>query len=190
MSEKAQISWISLVLGIGLDPADLLTERKEQVLKALMDAAGAPPKVSTRAIVTQMLHFQELMGKDARLAEAAFRAITTLSFVAPAVYVNTFLEQIRGDLDPSALDFVGLEERGIWATPPDQLFVDGESSPLFFFDTNSSDSQCCQRRRTLSRTRIGKTMRPRSGSKKSENLSPKRRPLSQESNYRKQIKLP
>jgi hypothetical protein len=46
------------------------------------------------------------------------------------VYVNTFLEQIRGYLDPSALDFVGLEERGIWATPPDQLFVDGESRAL------------------------------------------------------------
>lgn len=57
MTEKAQISWISLVQGIGLDPADLLTERKEQVLKVLMDAAGAPPKVSKSALVTQMLPF-------------------------------------------------------------------------------------------------------------------------------------
>jgi hypothetical protein len=64
MTEKAQISWISLVQGIGLDPADLLTERKEQVLKVLMDAAGAPPKVSMSALFTQMLRMLPFPGAD------------------------------------------------------------------------------------------------------------------------------
>ena len=63
--------------------------------------------------------------QDARFAEAAYRAITTLTFIHPAVYVNAFLEKIRSDLDPYALDFIGMEERGIWATPSDQAFVDG-----------------------------------------------------------------
>jgi hypothetical protein len=47
------------------------------------------------------------------------------------------MKQLRSDLDRSALDFIGLEERGIWQTPPDQPFVDGQ---LFLFSlSNLSD---------------------------------------------------
>ena len=57
-----------------------------------------------------------------------------MTFIHPAVYVPAFIERVRDDLDASALDFIGLEERGIWATPPDQAFVDGKrhcSCPMF-----------------------------------------------------------
>jgi hypothetical protein len=59
------------------------------------------------------------------MAQAAYRAVTTLAFICPALYVPTFMEQIKADLEPKQLDFVGLEERGIWITPADQTYVDG-----------------------------------------------------------------
>lgn len=59
------------------------------------------------------------------LAEAAYHAVTTLAFICPSVYVEAFVHQLKEDLNPSSLAFIGLEERGIWATPEDQAFVDG-----------------------------------------------------------------
>ena len=47
-----------------------------------------------------------------------------MTFICPAIYVDVLVEQIRDDLNPTALDFIDLEERGIWATPPNQTFVD------------------------------------------------------------------
>ncbi|WVR05268.1 hypothetical protein IAU60_002280 [Kwoniella sp. DSM 27419] len=105
LGPETQNSWVSLVQSLGLDPATVARDEKDRILDLLWKAAGTPPD-------------------DIRLAEAAYRAITTLAFIAPDVYVQAVLEKIRTDLDPSSLDFVGLEERGIWATPADQLFVD------------------------------------------------------------------
>jgi hypothetical protein len=47
-----------------------------------------------------------------------------LTFIHPAVYVPAFVTQVQDDLNPSNLDFIGLEERGIWVTPSDQPYVD------------------------------------------------------------------
>lgn len=60
-----------------------------------------------------------------RLAEAAYHAATTLAFICPSVYVDAFVHQLKEDLNPASLTFIGLEERGIWATPEGQAFVDG-----------------------------------------------------------------
>ncbi|WWD15877.1 hypothetical protein CI109_100301 [Kwoniella shandongensis] len=105
ISPDAQTSWIGLVQSLGLDPATVARDQKARILKLILAAAGTPPE-------------------DPRLAEAAFHAVTTLSFIAPDVYVDAFLQQLRSDLDPTTLDFIGLEERGIWSTPPDQPYVD------------------------------------------------------------------
>ena len=108
INEDAQVSWIALVQSLGLDPATVAVDKRTKILESLWDAASAPPT-------------------DPRLAEAAYRAITTLAFVQPEIYVQAVLEKLQDDLDPASLDFIGLEERGIWASPPDQLFVDGTS---------------------------------------------------------------
>lgn len=108
INEDAQVSWIGLVQSMGLDPATVAVDKRVSILERLWEAASAPPK-------------------DTRLAEAAYRAITTLAFVQPEIYVPAVLEKLKADLDPASLDFIGLEERGIWATPSDQLFVDGTS---------------------------------------------------------------
>ncbi|WWC61174.1 uncharacterized protein I303_103754 [Kwoniella dejecticola CBS 10117] len=102
---EAQTSWIGLTQSLGLDPAAVARDEQERILKNLMDAAGTPPE-------------------DPRLAEAAYHAITTLAFISPSIYVPAVLDRLRSDLDPANLEFIGLEERGIWATPSDQMFAD------------------------------------------------------------------
>ena len=108
LMEGAQTSWINLVVNAGLDASALVVERRERVLMRLWDAAGAPPE-------------------HPRMAQAAYRAMTTLAFVCPTIYVPALMEQIKTDLDPASLDFIGLEERGVWITPADQTYVDGMS---------------------------------------------------------------
>ena len=106
IGENAQASWIVLVQSLGLDPATVAFDKRELILERLWSAASTPPS-------------------DARMAEGAYRAITTLAFVQPEIYVNAVLEKLKSDLDPASLEFIGLEERGIWVTPSDQLYVDG-----------------------------------------------------------------
>ncbi|CAK9780191.1 putative regulation of translational elongation-related protein [Cutaneotrichosporon oleaginosum] len=105
IGEGSTVSWISLVQSLGLDPATLVQLKHANILTQLWEAASAPPK-------------------DSRFAEAAYRAIATLAFIDPVEFVADVLEKAREDLDPHNLDFIGLEERGIWATPSDKLFVD------------------------------------------------------------------
>lgn len=107
IGEDAQVSWIALVQSLSLDPAAVALDKREVILERLWQAASTPPS-------------------DDRSAEAAYRAITTLAFVQPEIYVNAVLEKLKADLDPATLDFIGLEERGIWATASDHLFVDGK----------------------------------------------------------------
>jgi len=45
IGEDAQVSWISLIQNLGLDPATIAFEQEEKVLKALWTAASAPPEV-------------------------------------------------------------------------------------------------------------------------------------------------
>ncbi|KAL1405501.1 translational activator of GCN4 [Vanrija albida] len=105
IGEDSQVSWISLVQTLNLDPLEVVSMQRQHILDLLWDAASAPPK-------------------DSRFAEAAYRAIATLSFIDPEEFVRDVLTQLKADLDPAALDFIGIEERGIWQTPADQIFVD------------------------------------------------------------------
>ena len=109
---EAQVSWVSLVQSLKLDPAAVAFDLQEKIFKRLWDAAAAPPA-------------------DSRLAEAAFRAITTLCLVCPDIYIEAILAQLGDDLDPRHLGFIGAEERGIWGTPEGELYVDGEYCGTF-----------------------------------------------------------
>lgn len=62
--------------------------------------------------------------------DAGFRAVTTLTFVAPALVLPPLMAQLSRDLDPTELQSIGLHEYSIWKTPEGTLFVDGE---LFIF---------------------------------------------------------
>lgn len=105
IGEESSVSWITFVQHLGLDPARLVQIHHQVILEKLWESASAPPK-------------------DSRFAEAAYRAIATLAFLDPVEFVADVLAKAKSDLDPAALEFIGLEERGIWATPADQLYVD------------------------------------------------------------------
>ena len=62
--------------------------------------------------------------------DAGFRAVTTLTFVAPDLVLPPLMAQLSRDLDPTELQSIGLHEYSIWKTPEGTLFVDGE---LFIF---------------------------------------------------------
>lgn len=167
IGEDAQVSWIVLVQSLGLDPATVAFDKRELILERLWSAASTPPA-------------------DARLAEAAYRAITTLAFIQPEIYVNAVLEKLKSDLDPASLDFIGLEERGIWVTPSDQLFVDGKPNHPFF--GGLADIQFLRPKRKRTKTKTEKTMPQRNGNKKCEIRSLRRRLANQTPSYQGQIK--
>ncbi|KAL7422316.1 translational activator of GCN4 [Cryptotrichosporon argae] len=103
--EGATATWITLVQALGLDPAAVASNKREKILATVWAAAGTP-------------------AEDERMAQAAYRTIATLAFIDPAIYVDAVWQQIKADLDPVELESIGLEERGIWVTPVDQMFVD------------------------------------------------------------------
>jgi hypothetical protein len=59
-------------------------------------------------------------------AEASYRAIGTLAFIAPHVVLPRVMEQLRVDIDAGALNALTEEEFGIWDTPEGTTYVDGE----------------------------------------------------------------
>lgn len=58
--------------------------------------------------------------------EASYRAVTTLSFVAPETAILHVVEQLRRDIDAQALGSLTDEDLAIWATPEGTTYVDGE----------------------------------------------------------------
>jgi hypothetical protein len=105
MGDESQVSWITLVQHLGLDPTNVVSVKREAILESIWEAAAAPPE-------------------DNRFAEAAYRAIATLAFIDPVEFVGDVLAKAQADLDPATLDFIGIEERGIWSAPADQMYVD------------------------------------------------------------------
>lgn len=64
------------------------------------------------------------VNQSPQFAEAAYRASTTLAFIAPATIVPLLFAQLEDDLSLSHLAFIGPTEYGIWATPEGSTFID------------------------------------------------------------------
>jgi hypothetical protein len=62
-------------------------------------------------------------------AEACYRAIATLAFVAPNTIFPRIIEQLRVDLSSDIHSLTDMEI-GVWNTPEGQTFVDGESQRI------------------------------------------------------------
>ena len=58
-------------------------------------------------------------------AEACYRAITTLAFVAPETVLPRVMEQLQADLGPDINTLTDLDI-GVWNTPEGQTFIDGK----------------------------------------------------------------
>jgi hypothetical protein len=66
-------------------------------------------------------------------AEACYRAITTLAFVAPDTVLPRVMEQLQVDLSSDINALTDLDI-GVWNTPEDQTFIDGVCLTLCSLD--------------------------------------------------------
>ncbi|KAK4055085.1 translational activator of GCN4 [Microbotryomycetes sp. JL201] len=134
-----------ILLALASLPEELSSDEKEELLSRhvvlahhprlemsvwveMLLAAKVLPEMLIEAKSTQLL---DLIRRDASsqpesklFAEAAYRAATTLALISPRAIVPLLFEQLRDDLEPSRLDFIGNLEYGVWATPDGVTFVD------------------------------------------------------------------
>jgi hypothetical protein len=59
------------------------------------------------------------------LTDASYRAVTTLSFVAPESVIPEIVAQVGKDIDAQEVKALTDEEIAIWATPEGVVYVDG-----------------------------------------------------------------
>ena len=57
--------------------------------------------------------------------EAAYRAIATITFVAPEAVVTRVIERLNVDLKADDIEALTEEDFGIWSTPEGTAFIDG-----------------------------------------------------------------
>ncbi|KAF8131842.1 armadillo-type protein [Boletus edulis] len=65
-----------------------------------------------------------MMDSKLGFAEASYRAIGTLAFVAPQVVLPRLMDQLRVDINAKALGALTEEDLGIWETPEGTTYVD------------------------------------------------------------------
>ncbi|KAI0800349.1 ARM repeat-containing protein [Fomes fomentarius] len=103
---NARQVWIELCQKAKVDPHELVTAHADAILQKVFNSIDSNSK--------------SLSG----FAEAGYRAITTLVFVAPEAVLSRVVERIRLNLKPDDVHALTDEDLGIWATPEGQTFVD------------------------------------------------------------------
>lgn len=94
-------TWIELTQHAQVDARTLVNERAKELFE-VTKAGSANPNT----------------------AQAASRALTTLTFVAPSLIVPMALEQVKQDLEPKSLHFIDTVAVGMWRMPEGIAFVD------------------------------------------------------------------
>ncbi|KAI0944136.1 hypothetical protein AcV7_002042 [Taiwanofungus camphoratus] len=104
-------TWIELCQRAHVDPHDLVCQHLDSILQKVLDALNAQSKSYHGA-----------------LQQASYRAVTTLTFVAPEAVLPKFIEQIRADVDPREIESLNDTDLGIWETPEGKTYIDVLSS--------------------------------------------------------------
>ena len=120
--------WIDLLQRNGLSPEALVTDRLAALLEILFVDASTHPSV--RLSLLGQISALTYNKQSDEFAQAAYRAATTLAFVAPKAAVPLLFAQVEDDLSVERLAFIGPTEYGIWATPEGSAFIDGEQLDL------------------------------------------------------------
>ncbi|TIC67402.1 ARM repeat-containing protein [Wallemia mellicola] len=94
-------TWIELTQHAQVDARTLVNERAKELFE-VTKAGSANPNT----------------------AQAASRALTTLTFVAPSLIVPMAVEQVKQDLEPKSLHFIDTVAVGMWRMPEGIAFVD------------------------------------------------------------------
>ncbi|KAG6371752.1 WD40-repeat-containing domain protein [Boletus reticuloceps] len=91
---------------LSADSLEVLNVHVDLAMKNVLEASMMDPKLG--------------------FAEASYRAIGTLAFVAPQVVLLRVMDQLRVDIDAKALGALTEEDLGIWETPEGTTYVDGK----------------------------------------------------------------
>ncbi|TBU31959.1 ARM repeat-containing protein [Dichomitus squalens] len=98
--------WIELCQKARVDPHELVSAHTDAILDKVFSAIDASAK--------------PLPG----FAEAGYRAITTLAFVAPEAVLPKVVEKIGADIKADDVQRLTDEDLGIWGTPEGQTYID------------------------------------------------------------------
>ncbi|KAF8434348.1 armadillo-type protein [Boletus edulis BED1] len=96
--------WIELCQRASTDPFEVLNVHIDLAMKHVLEAS--------------------MMDSKLGFAEASYRAIGTLAFVAPQVVLPRLMDQLRVDINAKALGALTEEDLGIWETPEGTTYVD------------------------------------------------------------------
>ncbi|TIA90061.1 hypothetical protein E3P99_01792 [Wallemia hederae] len=94
-------TWIELAQHAQVDARALVNDRAQELFEVVKSGSASP-----------------------KTAEAASKALTTLTFVAPTLVVPMAVEQVKQDLEPRSLQFIDTLSIGMWRMPDGVAFVD------------------------------------------------------------------
>lgn len=118
-----RVNWIELCLKLGMDPAAIVSEHKDQFFQNITEHTQDDSNPFTSIVY-----------------RAACDAAAELAFIAPDIVNERLTAIIRDSLDPSQLDDIGATEAGIFRTPEGVTFIDVLSqSSNFVPDKNVKD---------------------------------------------------
>ncbi|KAF8911690.1 armadillo-type protein [Gymnopilus junonius] len=101
-------TWIDLCQKASVDPKEVVDEHLHTLLKLILEASVTGPKSG--------------------FADAAYSAVTTLTFISPAAVLARIADQLKEDLSPEVLQSLSDDDLAIWATPEGTTYVDVLSS--------------------------------------------------------------
>ncbi|KAK4052868.1 translational activator of GCN4 [Microbotryomycetes sp. JL221] len=98
-------AWVEMLLNAQVPPERLIESKTTDLFELVQQNASSVPTSKS-------------------FAEAAYRSVTTMALISPRVVVPLVFVQLKDDLDPERLGFIGSTEYGIWGTPEGVTFVD------------------------------------------------------------------
>ncbi|GLB43526.1 putative ARM repeat-containing protein [Lyophyllum shimeji] len=97
-------TWIDLCQRAQTDPRELTIRHLDKLLKLVLGASTVDSKYG--------------------FADASYKAISTLAFVAPDAVLPRIMEQLRVDIHPDIINSLTGTDFGIWLTPEGATYVD------------------------------------------------------------------
>ncbi|TCD64479.1 translational activator of GCN4 [Steccherinum ochraceum] len=107
LSPGSRQTWIEICQAGGVDPNHLILEHLETIISSVLEATDVKSK-----------------SYHSSLAEAAYKAFTTIAFVAPEVTVSRIAEQATADLNAHEINQLSETDINIWRTPEGTAYVD------------------------------------------------------------------
>ncbi|OCH93463.1 ARM repeat-containing protein [Obba rivulosa] len=107
VSGKVRQTWIELCQKTGVDPHGLVYQYLDTLLAKIMEVLDVDGKTP-----------------EGGLANAAYRAVSTLVFVAPECTLPKLLQHLKSDLSAQEVQSLNDMDLGVWATPEGKTFVD------------------------------------------------------------------